>query len=75
MGEQNYMDKVYCLECMSKHSNRLEHHCEDLLTSSKDRPELRKIAQEMLDQSRDMRKAVDELRIDELAKKRLQSTI
>jgi predicted outer membrane protein len=73
MGEETYMDKEYCLECATKHSNRLEHHLEDLVTSQKDNPELRSEAQEMLDKIREIRKRIDDMRINELAYKKLQS--
>lgn len=65
VGEETYMDKGYCLECGTKHANRLEHHLEDLVTSSKENPNLRMEAQDMLDQVREMRKKLDELRIKE----------
>jgi hypothetical protein len=45
----------------------LEHHLEDLQTASRDNPELREKAQEMLDQIRDIRKEIDQLRIQQLA--------
>jgi hypothetical protein len=64
------MDKGYCLECLNKHLSRAEHHSEDLWTSSKDNPQLRVEAQEMLDQIREFRKRIDAMRIDELAKKK-----
>jgi len=67
MGEETYMNKNYCLECGTKHINRLEHHLEDLQTATRDNPELREKAQEMLDQIRDIRKEIDQLRIEQLA--------
>lgn len=75
MGEETYMNKEYCLECMGKHSQRLEHHAEDLFTSSRDNPELREIATDFLDKARDLRKTIDNLRIEELSKKKLSNTI
>jgi predicted nuclease with TOPRIM domain len=72
MGEETYMDKEYCLECATKHSNRLEHHLEDLQTATANNPELRTEAQNLLDNIRQIRKRIDTLRIEELAKKRLQ---
>ncbi|MEM1543718.1 MAG: hypothetical protein QW795_03450 [Candidatus Bathyarchaeia archaeon] len=69
MGEEIYMNKNYCLECGTKHVSRLEHHLEDLVTSSKDDKELREQAQDLLDKVRDIRKVLDEMRIRELAKK------
>lgn len=71
MGEETYMNKEYCLECATKHSNRLEHHLEDLQTSAIDNPELRSEAQDLLDKVRSVRKKIDSLRVEELAKKRL----
>jgi hypothetical protein len=73
MGEQTYMDKGYCLECMGKHSRDLEHHLEDFVTSSKDNPDLRAEAQVMVDAVRDIRKNIDDLRLDELARKKLST--
>jgi hypothetical protein len=72
MPEESYMSKPYCLECQTKHLNRAEHHAEDLVTSAQDDPELREEAQDMLDQIRGMRKRVDELRINELARRKLE---
>jgi|GEM_PF-6706512 TolA-binding protein len=72
MGEEGYMNKNFCLECSSKHANRLEHHFEDMVTATHNEPELRQQAQEMLDQIRQMRKKIDEVRINELAKKKLK---
>lgn len=69
MGEEVYMDKGYCLECGTKHISRVEHHLEDLVTSSKDDKELREKAQELLDRTREIRKVLDELRIKEMAKR------
>jgi predicted RNase H-like nuclease (RuvC/YqgF family) len=66
MGEEGYMNKNYCLECGTKHINRLEHHLEDLQTATRDDPEMRKKAQDMLDQIRDLRKELDQLRIEQL---------
>ena len=68
MPEETYMNKAYCLECATKHSRDLEHHLEDLVTASKDNPQLRQWAQEMVDKTREIRKQIDELRIRELAK-------
>lgn len=68
MPEKDYLNPNYCLECMEKHSNRLEHHLEDLVTATKDNPALRSEAQDLLDRTRELRKAVDELRIREIAK-------
>ena len=48
------------------------HHLEDLETGSKDNPEMREQARELIDQAREIRRKVDEMRIDELAKKKLQ---
>jgi erythromycin esterase-like protein len=70
MPEEEYINPAYCLECLTKHGNRVEHHLEDLVTASKDDPELRRQAQEMLDKAREIRKQVDDLRIKELAKLR-----
>jgi TolA-binding protein len=72
MPEENYMNKPYCLECMVKHLSRAEHHGEDLVTASRDNPELRQKAQEILDQTRDMRKQIDEMRVNELAMQKLK---
>jgi len=72
MGEETYMNIGYCLECGTKHANRIEHHLEDFVTATKDNPRLRAIAQELLDKQREIRKRLDELRIEELAKKKLQ---
>lgn len=44
-----------------------------MVTSSKDNPELRATAQALLDQVRDIRKRIDEMRIEELAKKRAEA--
>jgi hypothetical protein len=71
MPEKDYMNKPYCLECMSKHAQRMEHHGEDLVSASKDDPELRETAQELLDKQRDIRKEIDNLRVEERAKKML----
>lgn len=71
IGEETYMNKTYCLECATKHSNRLEHHLEDLQTSTKDNPEMRADAQNLLDQIRDVRKKIDILRVNQLAKEKL----
>jgi len=71
MGEEGYINKPYCLECETKHLNRAEHHAEDLVTASADDPAMRQNAQKMLDNIRKMRKQVDEMRIEELAKKKL----
>lgn len=73
MGEEIYMDKEYCLECGTKHISRVEHHLEDLVTSSKDDKETRALAQELLDKAREIRKVLDEMRIKELAKKQVMS--
>lgn len=73
MSEETYMNKAYCLECATKHSNRLEHHFEDLVTATKDNPNLRQEAQNMLDKIREIRKRIDELRINEMAKKKLNN--
>lgn len=75
MPEETYVNKPYCLECASKHSNRSEHHFEDLLTATKDDPDMREKAQELLDAQRNIRKEVDEMRIEEKAKQRLQETV
>jgi hypothetical protein len=72
MGEAAYMKPEYCLECAGKHSNRLEHHFEDMVTATENNPDLRQEAQEMLDNIRQMRKKVDELRIKEMARKKLE---
>lgn len=72
MGEETYMDKGYCLECMTKHSRDFEHHAEDLVTASKNNPNLRDVAQDIVDNARDLRKQVDELRVEEYAKKKLK---
>lgn len=69
MAEQDYMNKTYCLECSTKHANRLEHHLEDLVTSSENKPELRTLAQQLLDNTRDVRKVIDNMRIEEMANK------
>jgi hypothetical protein len=44
-----------------------------MVTSTKDEPELRAEAQGLLDQVRDIRKRIDEMRIEEMAKKRAES--
>jgi hypothetical protein len=69
MGEETYMNKPYCLECGVKHSRDAEHHLGDLVTASKDDPEMREKAQELLDKQRDIRREIDNLRIEERAKK------
>lgn len=70
-GEKGYINAPYCLECQTKHLSRAEHHGEDLVTATQDNPEMRQEAQEMLDNIRQMRKRVDEIRINELARKKL----
>jgi hypothetical protein len=73
MPENDYMDKKYCLECATKHANRLEHHYEDIVSASKDDPQMRQNAQNMLDKVRELRKETDEMRINELAKGKLKA--
>jgi hypothetical protein len=75
MGEQKYMDKGFCLDCMEKHAQRMEHHGEDMVTATADDPELRQKAQEVLDAQREIRKRVDEIRVEEKAKKLLRETV
>lgn len=75
IGEETYMDKPYCLECSVKHGRDVEHHLSDLVTSSKNDPRLREKAQTLLDNQRDIRKALDEMRIEELANKKLKDMI
>jgi hypothetical protein len=75
MSEEKYIKPEYCLECSSKHANRLEHHYEDIVTATKDNPRLREQAQNILDDVREIRKKTDEIRIEELAKNRLQRNI
>jgi TolA-binding protein len=70
--EKGYMDKGFCMDCLNKHLSRAEHHGEDFITGTRDDPELRQQAQEMLDQIRDMRKRVDNLRIEALARKKIE---
>jgi hypothetical protein len=41
-------------------------------SGSKDDPELRKQAEEMLDQARELRRKIDNLRIEERAKEKLK---
>jgi hypothetical protein len=49
---------------------------EDLVTSSRDSPEVRAKAQELVDKARELRRNVEEMRIEEeIAKRRLQKTI
>jgi len=74
--EDAYVDPKFCISCAGKHSRDLEHHLEDAITGSKDNPELRQEAQQMVDQVREIRRKIDEIRIDQLAeekaKKKLQ---
>jgi queuine/archaeosine tRNA-ribosyltransferase len=71
-AEDEYVKPQYCLSCSAKHSRDLEHHLEDLETGSKENPELRQQAREMIDQIRDVRKRIDDLRIESLARKKLE---
>lgn len=75
MPEQDYMNKPYCLECIVKHLSRAEHHQEDLVTSSRDNPALRADAQDVLDQIRDLRKRADELRVEEMMRKKEEEVL
>jgi cytochrome c553 len=70
--EDDYVKPSYCLSCAGKHSRDLEHHLEDLETGSKDNPEMREQARDLIDEARDIRRKVDEMRIEELAKKKLK---
>jgi hypothetical protein len=45
------------------------------VTSSQGNPELRSQAQDLLDEQRQIRKQVDEMRIEEKAKQKLQETV
>ena len=74
-NEKGYMDKSFCLDCLPKHSNYAEHHASDFVTGTKDEPELRAKAIEILDKIRDMRKEIDDIRVNELAKERLRQTL
>jgi len=74
MGEESYMSKPYCLECMGKHANRFEHHSEDLWTASTDDPKLRAEAEKILDAARKLRKKIDEIRVEQLALKKLKES-
>jgi predicted ribosome quality control (RQC) complex YloA/Tae2 family protein len=60
---------------MEKHAQRMEHHGEDFLVATKDDPELREKAQKLLDQQRDIRKEIDEIRIDQLAEEKAKKKI
>lgn len=51
------------------------HHLEDLITGSKDKPELRELARQMVDKVRDLRRDIDELRINELARKKIKEIV
>jgi len=70
-SEDAYVAPSYCLSCSAKHSRDLEHHLEDLETGSRGNPELREQARDMIDQARELRRKIDEMRIDELAKQKL----
>lgn len=73
--EDEYVKPKYCLSCSAKHSRDLEHHLEDLRTGSSNDTELRAKAQEMIDKARDLRREIDNMRIDERAKEKLQETV
>jgi hypothetical protein len=45
------------------------------VTGSEDNPELREKAQSLLDDQRNIRKEVDEIRVEEKAKKLLRETV
>jgi len=44
-----------------------------MVTSTKDSPELRAEAQNILDQIRDIRKKIDEMRLEAMARKRAEA--
>jgi hypothetical protein len=67
--EDEYIKPTYCLSCSAKHSRDLEHHLEDLETGSSGR--MRQDARDMIDQARNLRRRIDNMRIEELAKKKL----
>jgi len=71
-NEDAYVAPSYCLSCSAKHSRDLEHHLEDLETGSKENPEMREQARDMIDDARDLRRRIDEMRIEELAKKKVK---
>jgi len=75
MGIETYMDKGYCLECGVKHTRDVEHHLEDLITASKDNPELRELGQDLVDRIREIRRQLDDLRVNELARKKLEQML
>jgi hypothetical protein len=70
--DDDYVKPAFCLSCSAKHSRDLEHHLEDLETGTEDDPELRQQAREMIDQARNIRKRIDDLRIEALARKKLE---
>jgi hypothetical protein len=45
---------------------------EDLVTGSRNNEQMKQQAQEMVEQMRDIRRKIDELRINELARKKLR---
>jgi queuine/archaeosine tRNA-ribosyltransferase len=73
--EDAYMEPKYCLSCASKHSRDTEHHLEDYNVSARNNLELREVAQRLLEKAREIRRAVDDIRINELAKERLRNTL
>ena len=71
MGESTYINPEFCLECATKHSRDLEHHLEDGVTATRGMPE-RERFQDLVDRIRLLRKDIDDMRINELAKKKLR---
>jgi hypothetical protein len=51
------------------------HHLEDLNTGAKDNPELREEAQQMVDQVREVRRKIDEIRVNELAEEKAKKML
>ncbi len=75
MAEDEYVKPTFCLSCSAKHSRDLEHHLEDLETGTRNDPQMRQAARELIDQARDLRRKIDELRINELARKKLEEGV
>jgi hypothetical protein len=46
-----------------------------LVTASKDQPEMREKAQELLDKQREVRREIDNMRIDQLAEEKAKKKI
>jgi len=72
MAEDEYVKPQFCLSCSAKHSRDLEHHLEDLETGTRENPEMRQQARELIDQARELRRKIDQMRIDDLARKKLE---